>query len=65
MTVRVLEEKPSPEVEKKITCRHCGRMLAYVPNDVQERHGTDYSGGPDGSEWVNCPCGKPAVIRTW
>lgn len=65
MTVRVVKEAPSPQVEKEIVCRECGRTLAYVPNDVQSYHGTDISGGPDGHTWVNCPCGKKAIISSW
>ena len=53
-------------VKKKVTCRHCSAIIEYVPNEVKEVHGTDYGGGPDGMEWVDCPnCTKRAVIRSW
>ncbi len=65
MAVRVVKEAPAPEVEKQVVCDKCGRTLAYVPNDVKRRNGTDYSGGPDGEEWVRCPCGKKAIISSW
>lgn len=66
MIVKVIEEKPDPSVVKRIICQNCGVTLEYVPNDVKSFHGTDMSGGPDGSEWVVCPkCNKPAIIRSW
>jgi hypothetical protein len=65
VTVRVIQEAPAPEVEKRVTCKNCGRVLAYVPNDVLSYNGRDYSGGPDGCEWVPCPCGKKAIISLW
>lgn len=62
---RIIEDVPVEE--KRAVCRAgCGRTVAYVPNDVQSHHGTDISGGPDGSEWINCPgCGKRIVLRSW
>jgi len=66
MSVRVIDETPDPEVTKRVTCRNCGVRLEYVPLDVKRRDGTDYTGGADGEEWVDCPkCGKHAVIRSW
>lgn len=66
MAVKIIEESPDPEIVKRVTCRNCGSRLEYVPNDVKTYHGTDYSGGADGREWVDCPkCGKQAVIRSW
>ena len=66
MTVKVIKTDPDETVKKRIVCRHCGATLEYVPNDLKSRHGHDYSGGPDGSEWVVCPnCGKEATIRSW
>lgn len=64
--VRILCDEPDPAVVKKISCRGCGARLEYVPNDVKSRHGTDYGGGPDGAEWIDCPrCGKRVIIRSW
>lgn len=63
---RVIKIEPSSEVAKQIVCRGCGATIEYVPNEVQSRSGTDYGGGPDGVEWVNCPnCGKQITIRSW
>lgn len=63
---RVIEDVPA--VEKRATCSHCGRTIAYVDNDVQEYRGRDISGGPDGMRWVVCPgtgCGKKIVLESW
>lgn len=66
MTVRIIDDTPDPEVVKRISCRNCGARLEYVPADVKRRDGTDYTGGPDGEEWVDCPkCQKRAIIRSW
>ncbi len=66
MAVKIIDETPDPEVVKRVTCGKCGTRLEYVPNDVKRRDGTDYSGGADGEEWVDCPkCGKKAIIRSW
>ena len=66
MAVRVISKGPNPQVEKKITCPNCGATLAYVPNDVKERNGTDYGGGPDGVTWIDCPeCSKQVTISRW
>lgn len=51
---------------KRITCKSCASILEYTLNEVKSRHGTDYGGGPDGCEWVDCPsCGNKAIIRSW
>lgn len=51
---------------KRITCRSCASVLEYTLSEVKSRHGTDYGGGPDGAEWVDCPnCGRQAIIRSW
>lgn len=64
--VKVISTDPDKTVTKEIVCRNCGATLEYVPNEVQSRHGTDYGGGPDGEEWVNCPnCGQKAIIKSW
>jgi len=66
MTVKVISTEPDESVVKKVICKNCGATLEYVPNDVKSYHGTDYSGGPDGQEWVDCPnCDKKAIIRSW
>lgn len=57
----------APPKEKQTVCEEgCGKTVAYVPNDVREYNGTDYSGGPDGYRYVNCPgCGKEIVLESW
>jgi predicted RNA-binding Zn-ribbon protein involved in translation (DUF1610 family) len=61
---RVLKEIPLKE--KQTVCYSCGHTIAYVLNDVKEYHGTDYSGGPDGREWIVCPnCNKDIILRSW
>jgi len=52
--------------EKKAACEHCGALVGYHLNDVKERHGTDYGGGPDGAKWVVCPgCSKRIILERW
>lgn len=66
MAVKIINDKPDKSVVKRIVCKNCGAKLEYLPVDVKSRHGTDYGGGPDGAEWVDCPkCNQPAVIRSW
>ena len=66
MAIKIINIKPHKTVAKRVTCRNCGATLEYVPNDVMERHGTDYGGGPDGSEWIVCPnCRKNVTLRSW
>jgi DNA-directed RNA polymerase subunit RPC12/RpoP len=51
---------------KEVVCGNCSHKLLYALADVKEYHGKDYSGGPDGREWVDCPsCGNEAIIRSW
>lgn len=48
------------------TCRKCASKLRYTLNDVLEYHGKDYSGGPDGKEWIVCPnCWNEVILRSW
>lgn len=66
MTVRVTDPEPQKEALKEIVCMNCGVKLSYVRNDVKERHGIDYGGGPDGAEWINCAnCREPVYIKRW
>ena len=64
--VTVIKKEPDGSVLKEIVCSNCGATLTYVPNEVQSYNGTDYSGGSDGCEWVDCPnCNKKAIINSW
>ena len=61
-------EPPKPEDFEKVRCPHCRSLISYVPNEVQEYSGRDYSGGPDGRTWVVCPassCGKQITLTSW
>lgn len=51
---------------KEASCRGCAAKLHYTENDVQERHGRDYSGGSDGEEYIVCPqCNNKVILRSW
>lgn len=66
MAVRVIDEKPDPSVVKHAICKHCGVKLEYLPIDVKSVNGTDYSGGPDGCEFIECPkCNNQVILRSW
>ena len=58
--------------KSRITCKGsktdpgCGSILEYDRTDIKRYSGTDYSGGPDGREWIVCPkCGKDITLRAW
>jgi hypothetical protein len=60
-----LGKGPTP---KLVNCRDCDAEIRYMPEDIEERHGTDYSGGPDGYKRVKCPragCYGYGYIETW
>ncbi len=64
--VTIVNKEPDKSVLKEIICGNCGATLSYVPREVQSYHGRDYSGGSDGSEWVDCPnCNEKAIIKSW
>jgi len=51
---------------KRVTCKSCASILEYTLSEVKSRRGTDWSGGSDGAEWVDCPkCGWQAIIKSW
>ena len=54
-------------VYKRITCKHCGAINEYTPNEVRtlwERK--DYSGGSDGAKGFNCAgCGTEIHTKRW
>lgn len=55
-----------PEAVKTITCANCATKLEYTQSEVKEEHGTDYGGGPDGKQFIQCPqCNKEVTIRAW
>jgi len=64
--VNIIDPTPDPSVAKKVTCRSCGVKLQYLPIEVQRRDGHDYSGGPDGEEYITCPnCNQRVILRSW
>ena len=66
MAVKVIKKAPAKKVVKHCVCEHCGCTLEYVPNDIKEYNGTDYSGGPDGYKWIVCAgCKKEVVLDSW
>jgi len=66
MAVKIIDPTPDPEVVKRISCRHCGVRLEYVPNDVMSRTSRDYGGGTDVTEYIVCPaCTKEVTIHQW
>lgn len=54
-------------IAKQITCRCCGAINEYLPNEVRILHeGKDYGGGYDRQDGFNCGnCGKEVVVRAW
>jgi hypothetical protein len=66
MTVKIIKSEPDFNVVQNIVCRSCGVTLEYVPIDVKRRDEKDWSGGPDGAEWIDCPnCTKQVIIKRW
>lgn len=62
--VKVIGE--APELMKQAKCRHCAAMLEYTSSDVKRHDEKDYSGGPAGYEWIDCPrCSKEVVLQSW
>lgn len=64
MAVKVISTTPKRPL--RVDCHECGAELEYMPIDVHEYHGRDYSGGPDGKKWINCPnCNKEVILESW
>lgn len=58
-------EGPKP---KRVECDECSAVIEYLPEEVQEHHGRDYSGGADGWKRVKCPrpgCPGFGYIDRW
>lgn len=57
---------PDPNDAQKKKCKNCGVTVQFFPVDIKEYSGRDYSGGPDGCEWVDCPnCNERIILRSW
>ncbi len=66
MAVKVIKVGADPSVVKQVICRQCGATLEYVPIDVKKYEGRDYSGGPDGHTWIDCPnCSNKVILTSW
>lgn len=64
--VKVVNEQPDPKVVKQIVCKSCGVTLEYLPIEVKVYNGTDYGGGPEGHEWIDCPqCQNKVILKSW
>lgn len=64
--MKVISTNPRKSVVRRKVCGHCGATLEYVPNDVHEYNGRDYSGGPDGEKWIVCGnCNKRVILESW
>ncbi len=58
----------SPPVPRNVRCDQCRATIEYLPEDVEEHHGTDYSGGSDGWKRVKCPrpgCPGHGYVERW
>jgi hypothetical protein len=63
-----MAEIVEPPVKERVACADCKAVIAYLPEEVEERHGKDYSGGPDGWRRVKCPrpgCPGHGYIERW
>ena len=54
MTVQIVG-KDLAEV-KRITCGNCASVLEYVQSDRRQDYSTDYTGGRDFYNYIQCPC---------
>jgi ribosomal protein S27E len=62
--VTVVSREPHRSVVREVICRHCGSTLQYVPNDVKEDYTSDYTGGKDYYNYIQCPnCNKHVTVR--
>lgn len=52
----------------KVHCEACSAVIGYMPEEVEEHNGRDYSGGPDGYKRVKCPrekCPGYGYVERW
>ena len=57
----------NPALKKQCTCKNCGAINEYVPNDVRVLYeGRDITGCYEYNEGFNCAnCGKEIIIKSW
>lgn len=50
--------------KSRVSCRGCGGINEYFRNEIQSRIVSDYGGGRDEYNWINCAgCGKEISVR--
>lgn len=49
-------------LKKRCTCRKCGNILAYWPNEVRKHRYSDYTGSSDTVFYIMCPCGEEVTL---
>lgn len=54
-------------VYKRATCKNCGAVNEYTPQEVRVLYsGTDYGGGSDGAKGFNCArCHQEIKTEVW
>lgn len=63
MTVKKIGDDES--AKKRVTCKHCGSILEYLPRDVVHVVHTDYGGGSDTYSHIKCPeCHCNVQVKT-
>jgi hypothetical protein len=50
-------------IAKTTVCRNCASVLRYLPMDVRKEYKTDYTGGRDYYDFIQCPCGKLVTVK--
>lgn len=49
---------------KQTTCKHCGSVLRYLPNEVKVGYSTDYTGSTDRHKYIECPvCDEQVYVN--
>lgn len=52
-----------PDVYIKRTCKKCGSILQYVPNDIETDTHRSYDGSTDTYQYITCPTCKSKVTH--
>jgi hypothetical protein len=62
--VQVVSKEIHKSVSKEIVCNICGWTLSYTPLDVKEDYSTDYTGGKDYFNFIECPsCNNKVRVK--
>ena len=62
--IGIIDSTPDPEMIKKCSCRNCAARLEYTQNSVQRDYSTDYTGGKDYYNYIQCPSCSAQVYVT-